>query len=39
LDDSQLNVAAANTLGMIAFQVNGPVDAERALREAAVLPD
>ena len=38
LDDSQLNVAAARRVGMIAFHVQGPVEAEQALREAEVLP-
>lgn len=38
LDDSQLNVAAAKRVGMTALQVNGPVEAEHALREAEVLP-
>jgi glucose-1-phosphatase len=38
LDDSQLNVAAAKRVGMIAYQVQGPEDAERALRDAEVLP-
>lgn len=37
LDDSQLNVAAAKAVGMIAFQVQGPGEAEHALREAQVL--
>jgi glucose-1-phosphatase len=37
LDDSQLNVAAAKRVGMTAFQVQGPVESERALREAEVL--
>jgi glucose-1-phosphatase len=37
LDDSQLNVAAAKRVGMTAFQVQGPVEAEYALREAEVL--
>jgi len=37
LDDSQLNVAAARRVGMTAFQVQGSVEAERALREAEVL--
>jgi beta-phosphoglucomutase-like phosphatase (HAD superfamily) len=37
LDDSQLNVAAAKRVGMHAFQVQGPVEAEHALREAEVL--
>lgn len=38
LDDSQLNVAAAKKVGMTAFQVQGPVEAEHALRVAEVLP-
>jgi putative hydrolase of the HAD superfamily len=38
LDDSQLNVAAAKRVGMTALQVQGPEEAERALREAEVLP-
>jgi len=38
LDDSQLNVAATKRVGMTAFQVQGPLEAERALREASVLP-
>jgi glucose-1-phosphatase len=38
LDDSQLNVAAAKRVGMTAFQVQGPLEAEQALRKAAVLP-
>lgn len=38
LDDSQLNVAAAKKVGMIAFEVKGPVEAEHALRVAEVLP-
>jgi FMN phosphatase YigB (HAD superfamily) len=37
LDDSHLNVAAAKRVGMTAFQVRGPVEAEHALREARVL--
>ena len=37
LDDSQLNVAAAKRVGMTAFHVQGPIEAERALREAEVL--
>jgi FMN phosphatase YigB (HAD superfamily) len=37
LDDSQLNVAAAKRVGMHAFQVQGPIEAEHALREAEVL--
>jgi glucose-1-phosphatase len=38
LDDSQLSVAAAKRVGMVAYQVRGLEDAERALREAEVLP-
>lgn len=38
LDDSQLNVAAAKRVGLTAYHVQGPVEAEQALREAAVLP-
>jgi hypothetical protein len=38
LDDSQLKVAAAKRVGMNAIEVQGPVDAENALREAEVLP-
>jgi glucose-1-phosphatase len=37
LDDSQLNVAAAKKVGIIAFQVQGPVEAEQVLREAEVV--
>ena len=37
LDDSRLNVAAAKRVGMTAFQVQGPVEAEHALRKAKVL--
>lgn len=37
LDDSRLNVAAAKRVGITAFQVKGPVEAEQALREAEVL--
>jgi HAD superfamily hydrolase (TIGR01509 family) len=37
LDDSQLNVAAAKRVGMIAFNVQGPEEAEHVLREAEVL--
>jgi glucose-1-phosphatase len=37
LDDSQLNVAAAKRVGMTAYQVQGPEEAEEALREAGVL--
>jgi len=38
LDDSQVNVAAAKRIGMTAFQVQGPAEAEWVLREADVLP-
>jgi glucose-1-phosphatase len=38
LDDSQLNVAAARRVGMIAYQVQGPEEAERALCDVEVLP-
>ena len=38
LDDSQLNVVAAKRVGMIAYQLEGPEEAERALRQAEVLP-
>ena len=38
LDDSQLNVAAAKRVGMIAYQVEGLKEAERVLRETKVLP-
>jgi glucose-1-phosphatase len=38
LDDSQLNVAAAKRVGMIAFEVQGPAEAEHVLREAEILP-
>ena len=38
MDDSELNVAAAKRVGMIAFLVQGPVEAEHALREAEILP-
>jgi glucose-1-phosphatase len=37
LDDSHLNVAAAKRVGMTAFQVHGPVEAQKALRNAEVL--
>lgn len=37
LDDSHLNVAAAKRVGMTAFQVQGPAEAEQALRDAEVL--
>jgi putative hydrolase of the HAD superfamily len=37
LDDSYLNVAAAKRVGMTAFQVQGPAEAEQALRDAEVL--
>ncbi len=38
LDDNQVNVAAAREVGMTAFRVQGPVEAEHALREADILP-
>ena len=37
LDDSQLNVATAKKVGMTAFLVQGPVEAEHALCETGVL--
>ncbi|HEY6968398.1 MAG TPA: HAD-IA family hydrolase, partial [Candidatus Angelobacter sp.] len=37
MDDSRLNVDAANRVGINAFQVNGPLEAERVLREVGVL--
>jgi glucose-1-phosphatase len=37
LDDSQVNVEAARRIGMKAFRVRGPIEAERALREANVV--
>ena len=37
LDDSQLNVAVAKRVGMSSFRVRGPIEAERALRQAEVL--
>lgn len=39
LDDSSLNVEAAKKLGINAFQVKGPADAERVLRQAGVITD
>ena len=39
LDDSRLNVAAAKRVGISAFQVKGPAEAERVLCEAGVLPN
>jgi len=39
LDDSRLNVAAAKNIGMAAFQVRGPAEAEQALRAAGVLAE
>lgn len=39
LDDSRLNVEAARGVGITAFQVKGPAEAERALREAGVITD
>lgn len=38
LDDSKLNIAAAKRVGITACQVQGPMEAEHALREAGVLP-
>lgn len=38
LDDNRLNVAAARRVGMAAFQVRGPAEAERVLHETGVLP-
>ena len=38
LDDSQLNVAAAKRVGMTAFHVQRPGQAEHALYQAGVLP-
>jgi glucose-1-phosphatase len=37
LDDSELNVEAAKRAGMIAFLVQGPAEAEHALRNAGLL--
>jgi glucose-1-phosphatase len=37
LDDNQLNVRAAKRVGIIAFHVHGPMEAEHALCEAEVL--
>ncbi len=37
VDDSRLNVESAKRVGIRAFQVSGPAEAERALREAGVL--
>ena len=37
MDDSRLNVEAANRVGINAFQVKGPLEAERVLRQAGVL--
>lgn len=39
LDDSRLNIEAANSLGIQAFQVKGPAEAERVLRQAGVITD
>jgi putative hydrolase of the HAD superfamily len=36
VDDSRLNVEAAQRLGIRAFQVKGPAEAERALHEAGI---
>jgi putative hydrolase of the HAD superfamily len=38
LDDSRLNVAAAKRVGITAFQVRGPIEAEGVLRDMQVLP-
>lgn len=38
LDDNQLNVAAAERVGMSAVRVKGPTEAEQALVEAGILP-
>jgi len=37
LDDSRLNVAAAKKLGLTAFQIKAPAEAEQMLRQAGVL--
>jgi FMN phosphatase YigB (HAD superfamily) len=37
VDDSRLNVEAAKKIGINAFQVRGPVEAERVLNQAGVL--
>ena len=37
MDDSRLNVDAANRIGINAYQVTGPLEAERVLRQAGVL--
>lgn len=37
VDDSRLNVEAAKRIGVRAFQVKGPLEAERVLHEAGVL--
>ena len=37
VDDSRLNVEAAKRVGMSAFQVKGPREAEEALRQAGVV--
>ncbi len=38
MDDSRLNVAGAKKVGITAFQVRGPVEAEEVLRSQGVLP-
>ena len=38
MDDSRLNVAGAKQVGIMAFQVRGPVEAEQVLRSQGVLP-
>src|SRR5215831_6320893 len=37
VDDSRLNVEAATRIGIKAFRVKGPLEAERALMEAGIL--
>jgi HAD superfamily hydrolase (TIGR01509 family) len=39
LDDNRLNVESAARVGLNAFQVKGPIEAERALRQVGVLGD
>jgi len=36
VDDSRLNIEAAKRLGIRAFQVKGPAEAEKALRDAGI---
>ena len=38
MDDSRLNIAGAKMVGIRAFQVRGPVEAEQVLRTQGVLP-